>query len=132
VLFTVFVGVLPVTIRAEINSIINNSSLDINKIVVQGDLFLISIAIEAEAFGENIGVGRDFVFFKLFAGGAACAVLIAACTFYGAMGVLQHQLSGVDMIISFSWHLFVSSIVVGALCIIASGTEGFQGQQQKV
>ena len=61
-LFTVFVGVLPVTIRAEINSIINNSSLDINKIVVQGDLFLISIAIEAEAFGENIGVGRDFVF----------------------------------------------------------------------
>lgn len=112
ILFSVVISLLPLVAdfwNRLMHVDTSNSVVLIIEVLGHGGLLLISGAIAADAIGDLIGSGPEFITLKYVSGGACLAVVLLSSLMYASIAATTQPVRG-DIVARWSWIILVTTI----------------------
>lgn len=117
-MFSILIGILPLYLKAT-HLQMQGGSVDLQKLLKDGDLLLLSSAICFSAIGELLGKKEAFSIIKILCGGAALFIIVVACDNWAVLSIGK---LGFDTLFIYNQSLnaFKFSLIAGTGCIAVS------------
>jgi hypothetical protein len=113
ILFSVLISLLPL-VADFWNRVTHGSKSASVELIIdvlgRGGLLLISGAIAADAIGDLIGSGPEFISLKYASGGACLAVVLLSSLMYAGIETITQPVRG-DIVARWSWIIMVFTVV---------------------
>ena len=119
-IFQVVLSLTPVGAAILSKLTINGFSepIDLNEILKNGELILVTAAIVGAAIGDLLGGNRKHPGLELISGGGCIVILLLTCLYFPT---ISNASANLDSIKQVSFCLFGTGFVASLSCIVLSG-----------